>query len=311
MRDYWGETMLERFQPDPAGLPTIYATRPLSGIEVSVFAPGTTTLQTIYAARTGSSKANPIITGTDGYAEFWAESGGYDIRMRDTQGARIPTKTIGWNSVNGESGGIPPAQLGVGITLAQLEAAIAEALWKPGDLKAQGGAAVPAGWLACDGAAVSRVTYAALYAALGGATSPWGQGNGSTTFNTPDLKGRALAGSGIATGDATAATRALGSSYGNERHKLSAVEGSVPVHGHGVSDPTHAHAMQSNGNYSTKNGPPPTAYSGELSPGSGTNLGNSMAAVTGVTVQNHAGAAASTEHNNVGPRAAVTMIIKT
>ena len=142
MRDYWGETMLERFQPDPAGLPTIYATRPLNGIEISVYAPGTTTLQTIYAARTGgATKTNPFTTGVDGYAEFWAESAGYDIKMRDTLGARIPTKTIGWNAVNGEAGGIPPAQLAPGITVAQLDAAITAALWKPGDLKMQGGAA--------------------------------------------------------------------------------------------------------------------------------------------------------------------------
>jgi microcystin-dependent protein len=306
-----GETMLERFQPDPAGLPTIYATRPMAGIEVSVFAPGTTTLQTIYSARTGgATKANPIITGTDGYAEFWAESAGYDIRLRDTQGSRIPTKTIGWNAVNGEAGGIPPAQLANGILLAQLEAAVAAALWKPGDIKAQGGAAVPTGWLACDGSAVNRVTYSALYTALGGAASPWGQGDGSTTFNIPDLRGRSMAGVGTAAGDATAGNHVLGSKFGAERHKLLKTEGSVPVHGHGVTDPTHAHAMQSNGNYSTKNGPPPTAFSGELSPGSGTNLGNSMNAATGVSVQNHAGADASADHNTVPPTTAVTMIIK-
>src|SRR4029077_5130751 len=151
------------------------------------------------SARTGgATKANPIITGSDGYAEFWAESAGYDIRLRDTQGSRIPTKTIGWNAVNGEAGGISPAQIANGILLAQLEAAVAAALWKPGDIKAQGGAAVPTGWLACDGSAVNRVTYSALYNALGGATSPWGQGDGSTTFNVPDLRGRAMAGVGTA-----------------------------------------------------------------------------------------------------------------
>ena len=103
----------------------------------------------------------------------------------------------------------------------------------------------------------------------------------------------------------------LAAKYGAERHKLLKTEGSVPTHGHGVSDPSHAHAMQSNGNYGTKGGAPPTAYFGELSPGSGTNLGNSMNATTGVTVQNHAGADASADHNNVAPRTAVTMIIKT
>lgn len=51
-------------------------------------------------------------------------------------------------------------------------------------------ATIPAGWLLCNGAAVSRSTYSSLYAALGGASSPWGQGNGSSTFNVPDLRGR-------------------------------------------------------------------------------------------------------------------------
>jgi microcystin-dependent protein len=49
------------------------------------------------------------------------------------------------------------------------------------------GATAPAGWLLCDGSAVSRTTYAALFAALG---TSYGAGNGSTTFNVPNLKGR-------------------------------------------------------------------------------------------------------------------------
>lgn len=43
---------------------------------------------------------------------------------------------------------------------------------------------VPAGWLQCNGAAVSRTTYAALFAKIG---TKYGSGNGSTTFNLPNL----------------------------------------------------------------------------------------------------------------------------
>lgn len=57
-------------------------------------------------------------------------------------------------------------------------------------------AATPALFLACNGAAVDRTAYAALYAALGGAGSAWGQGDGATTFNVPDLRGRAMVGQG-------------------------------------------------------------------------------------------------------------------
>jgi microcystin-dependent protein len=51
-----------------------------------------------------------------------------------------------------------------------------------------GGGTPPSGYLPCNGAAVSRTTYAALYAVLG---DSWGPGNGSTTFNLPDCRGRA------------------------------------------------------------------------------------------------------------------------
>lgn len=43
---------------------------------------------------------------------------------------------------------------------------------------------VPEGWLQCNGAAVSRTTYAALFAVIG---TKYGSGNGSTTFNLPNL----------------------------------------------------------------------------------------------------------------------------
>ena len=58
------------------------------------------------------------------------------------------------------------------------------------------GAAVPAAFLACDGSAVSRTTFANLYAALGGALSPWGQGDTVTTFNVPNFRRRVAVGSG-------------------------------------------------------------------------------------------------------------------
>ena len=50
---------------------------------------------------------------------------------------------------------------------------------------------VPAGWMLCDGTAISRTTYANLYNVIGVA---WGTGDGSTTFNLPDLRGMFLRG---------------------------------------------------------------------------------------------------------------------
>ena len=63
----------------------------------------------------------------------------------------------------------------------------------PGTIIDFAGASAPAGYLACDGTAVSRDTYAGLFAAIGTA---WGAGDGSTTFNLPNLQGRFRWGAG-------------------------------------------------------------------------------------------------------------------
>jgi len=70
--------------------------------------------------------------------------------------------------------------------------AIGTGLVPVGSVTAYAGAgSVPSGWLLCDGRAVSRTTYAALFAAIGGT---YGAGNGSTTFNLPDFRGKFLRG---------------------------------------------------------------------------------------------------------------------
>jgi microcystin-dependent protein len=60
-------------------------------------------------------------------------------------------------------------------------------LIQAGDLKPTARDSAPAGWLLCDGAAISRTTYAALFTAIG---TKYGVGDGSTTFNVPNLKGK-------------------------------------------------------------------------------------------------------------------------
>jgi microcystin-dependent protein len=61
----------------------------------------------------------------------------------------------------------------------------------PGALLAYAASTAPTGWLLCDGSAVSRTTYADLYAAIG---TTWGAGDTTTTFNVPDLRGQFLRG---------------------------------------------------------------------------------------------------------------------
>ena len=86
-----------------------------------------------------------------------------------------------------------------------------------------GGIGTPPGWLICDGAAVSRTTYSALFNALGVA---FGAGNGSTTFNLPNLKGRVPV--GIDSGQTEFNTR--GKAGGAKTHTLTTNE--MPSHQH-------------------------------------------------------------------------------
>ena len=72
-----------------------------------------------------------------------------------------------------------------------------------GSLQMHAGGTVPVGWLICNGALVSRTTYAQLFAQIGTA---WGAGDGTTTFALPDLRGRvprgvAASGEGDAIGE--------------------------------------------------------------------------------------------------------------
>lgn len=85
------------------------------------------------------------------------------------------------------------------------------AYWAPfgsiaGEVRTFAVSTAPAGWLKCNGAAVSRTSYARLFALLG---TTYGAGDGSTTFNLPDLRGEFVRGfddgRGVDTG------RALGS----------------------------------------------------------------------------------------------------
>jgi microcystin-dependent protein len=76
-----------------------------------------------------------------------------------------------------------------------------------GEIKAFGGASTPTGTLVCDGTPVNRTVYADLFAVIG---TTYGAGDGSTTFNLPDLRGEFLR--GLDGGRGIDASRILGSS---------------------------------------------------------------------------------------------------
>ena len=83
----------------------------------------------------------------------------------------------------------------------------------PGIIELWPGSTAPEGWLLCNGQAVSRTTYANLFSVLG---TTYGQGDGSTTFNVPDLTGRVPMG--------TNGTYPLASKGGETAHTLSEAE---------------------------------------------------------------------------------------
>ena len=97
-------------------------------------------------------------------------------------------------------------------------------------------ATVPSGYLECNGAAVSRTTYAALFAIIGTA---YGTGNGSSTFNLPDLRGEFVR--GFDHGRGVDSNRSINdpqdSQFGRHNHNVSASSTSS------VSDPGHQHSM--------------------------------------------------------------------
>ena len=89
-------------------------------------------------------------------------------------------------------------------------------------------------WLVCDGAAVSRTTYSVLFALI---ATTYGTGDGSTTFNVPDLRGRfplCLDNLGVGSANRVVATEAdnIGQSSGAETKTLSA--GNHASHTHGL-----------------------------------------------------------------------------
>jgi len=141
-----------------------------------------------------------------------------------------------------------------------------------GAISAYGGAQAPAGWLLCNGQAVSRAAYAALFNVIG---VTYGSGDGATTFNLPDLRRRSPIGAG--------GGWALGAPVGAETHTLTIEE-----------LPAHTHSDRYNGTVQFYQGAAPPAY---------TMAGAGAAyAATGST-------GGGQPHNNVGPSLAVNFII--
>jgi microcystin-dependent protein len=99
------------------------------------------------------------------------------------------------------------------------------ALLPSGTILPFGGASAPTGWLLCNGATISRTTYANLFAAI---STAHGSGDGSTTFHLPDLRGRFMRGvDGAVARDPDRAARTAANSGGNTGDNVGSVQGNA------------------------------------------------------------------------------------
>lgn len=151
-----------------------------------------------------------------------------------------------------------------------------------GEVTAFAGSSAPTGWLLCDGSAVSRTTYADLFAIIG---TVYGAGNGSTTFNLPNSKGRAI----VARDSAQTEFDVVGETGGAKTHTLIIAE--MPAHTH----------------------PVPNGVSGGTPLNPGNNIGvqytDNDAGATALKINTSAGGGGA--HNNLQPYLVMNHIIKT
>jgi microcystin-dependent protein len=170
---------------------------------------------------------------------------------------------------------------GSGLDADLLDGVDAVVLAPPGGVTAFAGTAIPTGWLNCDGSAVNRATYAALFTAIG---TTWGAGDGSTTFNIPDLRGATIRGVGVSTLYTQNVTITLAQTINDTVQEHTHVTNdpghnhTQNAHNHTITDPGHTHipyVPQADGNDHT------LSSTGSSGMGSG---GLTSSSTTGITL---------------------------
>jgi microcystin-dependent protein len=160
------------------------------------------------------------------------------------------------------------------------------------------------------GQAISRTTYAAYFALVGTA---FGVGDGSTTFNVPDMRGRSIFGQDnmggsaanrITVGGGNFDGTMLGGTGGSQNHTLTTAE--MPVHGHSVTDNGHSHTSNSGAAFWSSSGSPISSFATSVGVSVQTQPTTS-ANVTGVTINN---AGSGNAHPQMPPAAILTFILR-
>ena len=176
------------------------------------------------------------------------------------------------------------------VTSAKLAASAITALMPAGLVLPYAGSSAPTGYFLCDGSAKSRTTYATLFGILG---TTYGAGDGSTTFELPDLRGRVIAGQDDMGG--SSADRLTGLTGGVDGDVLAAT-GGVETHTLSVAEiPARTHTSAIRGNNAS---------------GDGQNIKSSVSVNNPHThTSNSTGGGGA--HNNVQPTMILNYIIKT
>jgi microcystin-dependent protein len=170
----------------------------------------------------------------------------------------VGTSLTALNATNLTIGTVPLARLS-GITVTEMASAnvsqftndagyvsAATASLPIGAMVGYGGTSAPTSWLLCDGAAVSRTTYAALFAIIG---TNFGVGDGSTTFNVPDSRGRSILG--------TSVTYPIGTTLGSVLHSHAPgtlVNDTAPSHTHTMSGTSGPGSSHTHGSFTGSSG---------------------------------------------------------
>lgn len=187
----------------------------------------------------------------------------------------------------------------------------ASSLFAAGMIIPYAGSSAPSGWLLSYGQAVSRSTYSDLFSAIG---TTYGAGDGSTTFNLPDLRGRVVAGQDDMGG--TSADRltdqsggldgdTLGDTGGSETHTLT--EAQMPAHTHSVTSVT-VYGFTFSGDGPT--GASGLSYASVGGADTVTEVGTTSGPSTSHTAS-LANTGSGSAHNNVQPTIILNYIIKT
>jgi len=145
------------------------------------------------------------------------------------------------------------------------------------------GSAAPAGWFLCYGQAISRTGYPELFQVIG---TTFGTGDGSTTFNLPDARGRVTAGVDNMGGTPAnhLSSAALGNTGGVDNAAVPILQANLPnvnlsTSSIVVNDPTHFHSITGSNQLGGTGGPTGTTVNA-----AGAATGNTNAAGTGISL---------------------------